>query len=260
MTVDFERLRRGDTTIWVRPEWRAVVERDAGRYFDGLEGRAIVGRARHVLYKPDPARPGLFVRRNRRGGLVRFLGGVYFGPGQLLYEMAILHAMPHIPAPRPVGVVVRRSLGVVTDSVSLFEEIDGAREIVPVLREAADRRPLIESAARAVASVARAGVDHPDLNIRNILVRPDGAVFVVDFLGARRREPPISPEPAVARLYRSMTKWLPEGAVTRVDRWRFVASVAGDPTGARRMARACGRGLWRHKMMWAIFGKPKPPP
>jgi hypothetical protein len=242
------------TRVFAEPGWDAILRRDADAYFAGGAGLSDVqrheGRAAHFSYRPEPDRPRLFVRRYRHGGRAAFLGGRYPGDGRLRREMDLLRALSArgLSVPRVAGGVVRGCC--LCELALVTEQIENAVTLLEWIR----RRPGAEAVrrvARAVRRLADAGVAHPDLNARNLLIRGE-EVWFVDFDGAGFGDP----SGLVPRLYRSLEKRRPEGySVARADRWRFVLEFAGEPDRARRIARRCDAELRLHRIGWNLFGR-----
>jgi 3-deoxy-D-manno-octulosonic acid kinase len=207
------------------------------------------------------------VRRSRRGGLLgRLLGGCYLDGSRFLRELAVAEALFHrgVPTPEPLGGVRREGLPGVYRMEVITREVAGARDLAAALRtlpsgEEGPRRKaaLLRAAARLVRQCHDAGLRHPDLNARNILIAPDGTAMVLDLDRAelvddlRFRDRAA----ALARLYRSLHKLglapLPVGE----DDWAtFLAEyAAGDPAlEAKRPAvlARCRRELAWHRLGW----------
>lgn len=95
-----------------------------------------------------------------------------------------LHARG-LPVPRPLG-LERRGAGFEV----AMERIEGET----LLERCGDADPagsaeLAHRLGRLLARLQRAGLDHPDIHARNVLVRPDGELVAIDFHAARLRRP-----------------------------------------------------------------------
>ena len=120
-------------------------------------------------------------------------------------------------------------------------------------------RTALLAAAGAAVRALHAHVVHEDLNLRNLLVRGDGAVEVLD-LGDSRIRPARGPSAArnLARLYRSAAK-LGFAPTDRVgpDVVRFARAYA--PAGWKEVVRAASvtfrRGLPLHRLSWRLQGR-----
>jgi tRNA A-37 threonylcarbamoyl transferase component Bud32 len=172
------------------------------------------GRGRTALVSAGGS--ALVLRGVRRGGLLGpLLGAALFGPGRPLREIAVNAALRSAgaPVPRPAfGGAFRRAL-VWNGVVATFFEA-GTRDAESWLRDAASAAALpaaLASAGRAVRRFHDAGGSHPDLHVKNLLVRAlDGAVeIVVIDLDRARLEAQVAPRARMAqlmRLYRSLLK------------------------------------------------------
>ena len=243
------------TWISALPEWEEILRRDADAYFargTGLDDvRPLAGRPTHFSYRPAPDRPRLFVRPYRHGGLVRVLGGSYLGRGRLESELRMMRNLraAGLPLPAPAGGVSRG--GAICELALVTEEIEGAVTLLERLRDEPTRAGLRRVAA-AVRRLAGAGVAHPDLNVRNILMRGD-EVWFVDFDNAGYGDA----SGLVPRLNRSLEKSLgPDYSVSRSDRWRFLAEYTGGSAYAmREIAWDCANVLWLQRILWKLFGR-----
>lgn len=234
------------------PEWEPILRRDAEAWFAGGEGlperRRFEGRVAHFSYRPAGGPARIFVRRYRHGGAISFLGGSYLGRERLDDEIALLAALRArgLPVPKVAGGVSRG--GAFCELALATEEIEGAVPLIEWLRT--PTRDGVRRVAAAVRRLSDAGVAHPDLNARNILMRGD-EVWFVDFDRAGFGDA----SGLVPRLYRSLEKWKGAGySLSRSDRWRFLVEFAGDPGAARRLAPKCEAGLGLHRALWNLLG------
>lgn len=242
------------TWVWATPEWETTVRRDADAYFARGAGladvRPLPERPTHFSYRPDGG-TRLFVRPYRHGGLARFLGGRYLGRGRLEAELRMLRNLraADLPVPSPAGGVARGDA--ICEMALVTEEIEGAVTLLQWLRTAATREGLRRVAA-AVRRLADAGVAHPDLNVRNILMRGD-EVWFVDFDNARYGDA----SGLVPRLNRSLEKSLgSDYAVSRSDRWRFLTEYTGGSAYAmREIAWDCAGALRLQRILWKLIGR-----
>lgn len=231
------------------------------------------GLARRVAVLTDPSEPRDGAARGRvrfaeiapgervairhyfRGGLFgRLVRDLFLDPGRGFRELALYDRAraAGVPTLEPVGAVARRAgllfwrLDLVTRAVA------GAADLAA---RAGDRRA-IEAAARAVRALHDAGIEHADLNLRNILIGPDGRAIVIDLDRARARGGPLGPRARLRnlfRLYRSGVKVLgrvPPRAAVRFGRAYFRKDRAALRQAARALdgyrARIAVRSvLWR---------------
>jgi tRNA A-37 threonylcarbamoyl transferase component Bud32 len=215
------------------------------------------GRAATALV--DVGGMSLVLRGVRRGGLVGpLLGAALLGPDRPLREIAVTAALRSAgaPVPRPAfGGAFRDGL-VWNGAVATFLEAD-ARDAEFWLRDAASPASLPGALASAGAAVRRfhdAGGSHPDLHVKNLLVRErsDGCEIIVIDLDRVRIEAGVAPRARMAqlmRLYRSLLKRDLMGVVgdagckaffdayVRDDRALRDALLARLPAERRRVAR-----------------------
>lgn len=110
-----------------------------------------------------------------------------------------------LPVPRPIAAHFR--LNGPSYSANLITEwIEGARPLAGALREGKDGQEIMRRVGAAAAHFHRAGICHADLNANNILIDPDGDVWLVDFDRARRRRPGGWCNSRLQRLKRSLQK------------------------------------------------------
>lgn len=222
--ADFAAREEGAARMLVRRGLEDEAER-LGLRGDPPSAETVAGgRARHpVVALPDGARA--VVRRYRRGGAVRFLNrATYLGGHRAFDELRATERARGggVRVPEVLAATERR--GVVGYAAWLATRlIPGAVESAAWLRgaSAGARRAFFAEAGRQVARMHAAGVAHPDLNLRNLLVVGSGdeaasddgrrgiAVWVIDFDRARLFDGPVPPERReadLARLGRSATK------------------------------------------------------
>lgn len=187
---------------WFNPEsWQ-------GR--DAVVGQAGAGRGSvWFLDSPD----GVWALRHyRRGGLVaRLIEDQYLWLGEdrtrsfrewrLLAELGELG----LPVPAPVAArYQRRGLWYRADLITAF--IADAPSFETLFLDERLTDSVWYYAGQVVRRFHDAGVDHADLNIRNILVRADGEIFLLDFDKGRRRPAGPWAQQNLARLERSLRK------------------------------------------------------
>lgn len=168
------------------------------------------------------AATSVVVRRARHGGLFARLTGDRFlrprAPHELVVSLRLAHA--GVPTPPLIAYALYRSAAIpgapVVRSDVVTREIVGGRDLVDWLDGSItgteDRNRAIDAARALLASLARAGAMHPDLNMKNILVADDGSALTAWVLdvdrvtfgaGSSRRIDAANRE----RLLRSARKW-----------------------------------------------------
>ncbi len=169
-----------------------------------------------------PIRPGLdaILRRYHHGGLLgRITGSLYWGPHRALRELRVTAdaEAQGAPVPHVVCLVLWPVVGPFWSAIIGTREERGARDLLEVARSiepASQRVQLAREVATAVRRLHDAGVDHRDLQLRNVLVTTaaDGQrrIVVVDLDRAvyhPRGEIPVRTRAAnLGRLLRSVIK------------------------------------------------------
>lgn len=180
------------------------------------ETRVEGGRAAHpVVELGDGLRA--VVRGFRRGGLVRHLNrDLYFLGDRAFQELRVAERAraAGVRTPRVLA-ATRHRAGPGYRATLATEWIRDGRDLADWLRDADDRnrRRALEEAGRQIGVMHGAGIEHPDLNLRNFLVREgEGGrleVWLLDFDRARARERALTTQeraPSLHRLGRSARK------------------------------------------------------
>jgi 3-deoxy-D-manno-octulosonic acid kinase len=173
---------------------------------------------RGVTYRIRTPSGDWVVRRYRRGGAVaRVLRDRYLRAG----EARPWRELRCSNAARMRGVPTPAVTATATYVSGLFQRSDIATEYVPdsadlaslgfgeVAHDAAARRAGFEAAGRLVRALGRLGLQHRDLNLKNVLVSfagPSPAAWVLD-LDRCRLTPQADAAGMWARLQRSLAKW-----------------------------------------------------
>jgi tRNA A-37 threonylcarbamoyl transferase component Bud32 len=128
------------------------------------------------------------------------------------------------------------------------------------------RREIVRRAGASVRRLHDAGVPHPDLHPKNLLVAPDGRVLVIDLDRARPADGLLPEETRLenlVRLGRSIEKHRLRGMrVGRRDALRFLTGYAGSRAAAEawleRVRARLARGLRLRAAWWRLIGETKP--
>jgi 3-deoxy-D-manno-octulosonic acid kinase len=236
--------------------------------------RAIFARAPRRGRGPAPSLSvsrdlSVVLRRYRHGGLFGdLLGNFFWGPSRALAELDVTARAEAAGAPVPhvVCLAAWRLAGPIWSALIGTEEIAASVDLFEALRSLNDgsrRLALVREVGRAVRRLHDAGVEHRDLQLRNILVAepPAKKIVVVDLDGARFRAGiPLGPRRRarnLGRMIRSAAKlglWHP-----RRGR-RELAALLGAYTGTDRQLRrelrrwACWERvkLWFHRRSYAL--------
>jgi 3-deoxy-D-manno-octulosonic acid kinase len=191
------------------------------------------GRVRHPVIQAGGER--WLLKAYRRGGLIaRWNPDRYWGPGRFLRELATAVAATRagVPAPEPVALVLHPAgWGGAYRAWQVVRYVPGASSLREILQPEAGSgnasggnapRPSVGASFRAAGEAVRrmhqAEIDHPDLNVGNILARalPDPApgsseggaeAFIIDWDRARLRDRGSwNPHRNLLRLWRSAWK------------------------------------------------------
>ncbi|MBI4229485.1 MAG: hypothetical protein HY608_01490 [Planctomycetes bacterium] len=189
------------------------------------------GRSRGGTRKVVVAGRAVVVRRLRRGGALRaFLPDLFLdgGRGERERSVTARALAAGIPVVEVLGVRTRRrwgTLGLLHEIHVVTPHVEAPDVLAHLLGGGGAAPELCRSAARAVASLARAGILHRDLQAGNLLWREAaGACLVLDLDRAREGVAPGAAAREMAlRLGRSIAKWgLARRAVSRAARMRFL--------------------------------------
>jgi 3-deoxy-D-manno-octulosonic acid kinase len=128
------------------------------------------------------------LRRYRHGGLLGPLtGALFFGPQRALRELRVTARaeVSGAPVPHVLCLVLWPVFGPLWSGVIGTSEVRPARDLLDALRAADQpraRRSLVRKTGAAIRKLHDAGVEHRDLQLRNILVtaEADPRIVVLD--------------------------------------------------------------------------------
>ncbi len=177
------------------------------------------------------------LRHYRRGGLVaRYLEDAYLWTGaertRCFAEWRLLHRLREwgLPVPRPVAARYTKA-GIVYRADLITEELPSRTTLAMALASGALDAPAWRRIGRSIAGLHARGVHHADLNAHNLLLGPDGEVYVLDFDRGRIRERGAWEQAVLERLRRSLAKvtaGLPAGRFDDAA-WRSLRQGYGEP-------------------------------
>lgn len=221
------------------------------RWTRGGEGKVLAdpgGRA--PVYQLEGEGFGRVVLRSfHHGGLFgKLLGNRFLGADRFLEELRVSEAIRRegVPTPEVLALYLRRTGGGVCRGWILTRYVPGGGNLRQWAEAGLPGKPelhrVLRLAARTVSSLHAAGCLHPDLNLSNLLLVPDG-MLVLDLDGALM-EPSLglrARTDTFLRLYRSLAKVMHKDEPLSVrDRWVFVKAYAD---GNREDSRALWRSL-----------------
>ena len=190
-------------------------------------------RGRGAAWFVGPPPQPWVLRHYRRGGAVaRISGDGYAWAGEervrsfAEYRLLALLHQRGLPVPAPVGARYRRG-GFTYRCDLITQRIEAAQPMSALLLAGALSEANWRAIGAAVASLHRAGADHPDLNAHNVLVGPDGAIRVIDFDRGRLRKPGAWAGRNLERLRRSLAKIAAGSALGGVSPEQWTMFLAG---------------------------------
>ncbi len=268
---DGVRLQADDREILAWLPGYEVAVREVAAHPDDLPFSRHGGR--RLLRRLDSGPRPVLVREYSKGGMLRHVRGrAMHGPWRPLQELSLhrrLEALG-VPVTHAVGcVILLGSVG--WRGFLLVEEVEDGVDLEVVLhaRGAPSARPLSEvltRAGKAVRALHDAGVPHPDLHPKNLLVRSTGAVLLLDLDKAAPAEGRLDERVRfqnLLRLGRSIEKHRLKGLKTdgRLA-MRFLEGYAGSRDAARlwleRIQHRLGRGLGARRLWWRLKGEARP--
>lgn len=187
----------------------------------GAVAGELPGRGTATLFEHEGRR--FVLRHYRRGGLAarvsvdRFvwLGEPRTRPLRELQITLRLHAAG-LPVPLPVAARYEQQ-GATYRADLITEYLPGTRSLAAALDAGEVGLPVWAAVGRCIRRFHDYGLCHADLNAHNVLLRDDGAVFLVDFDRASRRRPGLWRDANLARLRRSLDALEDARATRRFD-------------------------------------------
>lgn len=189
-------------------EWAARVARGEVRRVGEVTG----GRASHPRVEL-PAGGSAVVRAYQRGGLLRRMNRDRYFLGHRAFEELRVTARAGemgVRVAEPLAAMERRTAGGIGYHARLLTRmVEGAEGLDAVLAERADGwAAAVGGAGAQIGRMHGAGITHPDLNLRNVLVRKGDAdaaraeVYLIDFDRARIGAGPVAEAARAAELRR----------------------------------------------------------
>ena len=206
--ADFVALEHETARILVRRGYEDAAERIAGGEPRDPEETVAGGRAAHpVLVLPTGEKA--VVRRYRRGGLVRHVNAARYFAGTRAFDELRATERARVGGVRTARVLAAiehpRVFGYTAVLATLL--VPGAVDAAAWLAESSEGRrgEMLREAGRQLAAMHAAGVAHPDVNLRNLLVAEGNGrleVSVLDFDRARVHDGPVPPPRRAVELRR----------------------------------------------------------
>jgi len=172
-------------------------------------------------------------RKYMHGGLARALTkDLFFTEKRALNELEIMHYLKenNFPVVEPAGILVGEVFPFKKPHlITMFEENVG--DLLEFIKVSSRKQRLraIRDLARLLWCLENLGVYHPDLHLRNVLVKDDGRLIFLDFDKARRKD--ISRkdmESMIWRLNRFAEKWEQKGylRISMLERLLFLRTYS----------------------------------
>lgn len=217
--MGFQVIQQAGATLLVAPE---LVEHINRSWFDlnwwrgngGWLGSAPGRGESHFLRHPQ-LHLNLVWRHYKRGGMVarlsedRYLwSGLKQTRAYQEFELTDRLRSQGLPVPRPLAAaIVRRGLSYQADLIT--ERLPDVASMADRLQQSLREFPWQE-VGRTIARFHQAGLDHVDLNLRNILLDGHQRVYLIDFDRCRlRSSDPDWQQDNLDRLLRSLNKLFP---------------------------------------------------
>ncbi|MDR9438272.1 MAG: 3-deoxy-D-manno-octulosonic acid kinase [Halomonas sp.] len=193
--------------------------RDAGRVIGEAPGRGV---SLFLDASPFEAGAQWVLRPYRRGGLIaRLSDDRYLWTGlersRAFRECRLTAKLFDLglPVPRPVAARVTRR-GLTYQATLITERIPGARALADLLQRDEAGSALLAHVGATIRRFHDAGLDHVDLNARNLLVDPQGEVWLIDLDRCRLRPQGSWQAGNLARLERSLVTFGAPGAMAAI--------------------------------------------
>jgi 3-deoxy-D-manno-octulosonic acid kinase len=244
-------LASAGTVLVVQAEFerpvRALGLLERGRVAALLTGAAgATGRSPIAVLALPGRGERLALRQLRHGGFFGpLLGSAFLGAGRARRELEVTAELRArgAPVPRPVLAVASRIGGPLWRAAlaTVFEE--SAQDAVAFLLAAPSREQVVRACRAAGAAVRRfhdAGGHHPDLHVKNLLVRSGSTspeIIVIDLDRAHVAAPP-DPAERMAELMRLLRSLLKRGLAARVGSRGLASFLGGYTAGDRSLRRA----------------------
>lgn len=162
------------------------------------------------------------LRTYRRGGLIARLSEQHYVWTGLERSRAFRECRltaelfdQGLPVPRPVAAGVTRH-GLTYRAALITVRIPGARALAELLVSGEADDDLLNRVGTTIRRFHDAGLDHVDLNARNLLVDPKGKVWLIDLDRCRLRPKGAWQAGNLARLERSLVRFGAPGAMVAI--------------------------------------------
>lgn len=226
-------VQQGAQVIWFDPDAFARIDADM---FDPVwlaRNGCVTGQSqgRHQAHFLRLGGQDMVLRHYYRGGLVgRVIRDLFLrepvAQSRAMREFTLLHWMrgQGLPVPRPLAARFH-PMGLWYRADLIMARIPRSRTLADHLAEGPLPQALWHQIGATIARMHGLGVDHTDLNCRNILLDDQSQVWLIDFDKCRRRPPGAWSKANLQRLKRSLDK---QGFAAGITDWP--ALMAGHAT------------------------------
>jgi serine/threonine protein kinase len=198
---EFTRTRFGRKAAYLHHDIAALAPALIGEVERVLHsGRAGAGNRASGYPLDVPGAPPLFLRRSRRGGMMRFMGDLYIDAlPRVLRELALTAEVRRrgVSAPEPFGAIVETLAPMLHREALITRALPGMTlwQFVQTDDDPSVRTHVVRLARQAIDTMHAQGVLHGDLNLHNLFVSTAGDGFslvILDFDKARLYRRPLS--------------------------------------------------------------------
>ena len=199
---------------------RHILERETLYAYAARRPDAIALSGRAAVYVIPLGHDGVrvAVRHVMRGGLIgRIVRDRFFPPTRALRELltSVRLRIAGVPTPEVLAIATYPAGGLFRTADVVTRYIGGSADLAAVFADArndAQRRPILDTVVTLLSRLTAAGAQHPDLNLKNILITPAETGYTASVLDVDRVHFHAPSDPMVARanlerLTRSLRKW-----------------------------------------------------
>ncbi len=238
-----------------------------------LKAPALLNEGRGGIRIVDVAGRKFVCRQYLHGGLLRaFTRDLFLSADRSKEEADILRCLKERGFPVITPFATLTESGMFTKKLYLVTELEvGAINLLDYLRRSGKMARLraVRRFAELLWGLEQAGVYHPDLHLRNVVLTAQGDMLFLDFDKAVRKSiTPADSEAMLSRLVRYVDKMERQGELVADQREKqlFVRAYErlSGHTIPRELQRAVERKGFLHRIGWFIesifYGRPKPQP
>lgn len=202
------------------PIAREILEHETLYSYAARDPDALVFHGRAPVYAISlPPFPGrIAVRHVMRGGIIgHFLHDRFLPPTRVARELtaAFRLRLGGVPTPEVLAVGTYPAGGFFRRADVMTRFIEGGADLSAVfgdVRNDAQRHPILDAVAQLLSRLTATGAQHPDLNLKNVLITSGETGYIAHILDVDRVHFHVPGDPLVARanierLMRSLRRW-----------------------------------------------------